>query len=96
MGSSQNWRGFVRDILYSVMFAPDPMQAVDHVFRVVIDRGDPRTTPQDYLQAFRQALASGEALSRLLPQNHSEEVLRRFLTELQRRLAARLGREDVK
>jgi len=91
MGISHNWRGFVRDILYPVMFAPDPMQAVDHVFRVVIDRGDPRTTPQDYLQAFRQALASGEPLSRLLPQNHSEEVIRRFLGEVEHRLAARLG-----
>ena len=63
---------------------------VDRVLRDVIDVGTLEASPNKYLEAIRTALASDVDLSELIPQDHSEKVIREYLAEIERRLNRRL------
>ena len=77
-------------LLYPIIFEKRPLNAVDRVLELVVNAGALGTTPQEYLIAVRQALASQERLSEkyadLLVVRHSEEDIREYLAEIEHRL----------
>jgi hypothetical protein len=85
--TARAWAGYIRALLYPVIFETNPVDGLDRVIEVVVDRG-PVGTPDDFLGAVAAALASTDDLSALLPQDHSDQEIREFLRELAQRLVA--------
>jgi hypothetical protein len=88
MAESNDWAPHIRALIYPIQFEADPIQGVDRVLEVVVQRRALGASPARYLASVRAALASDICLSELIPQNHSEGEIRRFLAEVERRLAA--------
>lgn len=80
-----DWEGCVRVLVFPVMFERDPFAAVERVLDML--RADPDVVPARYVGALRAALASDAKLSGILPSNHDEDVVRKYLALLVARLA---------
>ena len=76
-------------LVYAVQFEDDPVDGVGRVLEGIVDGGWLDGTPKENLAAVQAALASDEKLSDLVPQDHSEEAVRRYLSEIARRLENR-------
>ena len=76
---SEDWRPAIRALTYCILFEDDPTQAVDFVIQTVVDKGALGRDRAYYRESVASALASTETLSNLLPHDHSEETIRRFL-----------------
>jgi hypothetical protein len=79
MSGPPNWRPPIRALLYVVQFESDPLEAVDHAIKVVVDLGALGASRDDYRAAIAAALASTDLLAALIPQPHHEDAVRRFL-----------------
>jgi hypothetical protein len=86
MDKSGDWKHYVRALIYPIQFEADPVQGVDHVIKLVVRGGALGGSAAVYLASVRVALASSIRLSALIPQDHSEAEIRRFLAEVERRL----------
>jgi hypothetical protein len=84
---SNNQKGLIRGLIYCIQFSNDPVNGVDHVFKVVVDRRAMDASREEYAAAVDAALSSDEPLSQLIPQPHSEAVIRAFLAAVQKRFA---------
>lgn len=82
------WEGVVRMVLYPVIFEKDPLQAVDRVVDALQHKTLAKVTVDETLAALQQALQSPMPLAALLPQNHTEEMVRLYLAEVRQRLLA--------
>jgi hypothetical protein len=79
--------GLLRVLIYPVQFEADPMNGIDRVINEIIPNMNAVSkSSEDYLNAIESALESSDELSILLPQPHSEKVIRRYLREVRRRL----------
>jgi hypothetical protein len=87
-GGPDPWDGSIRALLYPVQFERDPLDGIDRVMEEVVQKRALGLAPADYLALVRAALASDAGLASLLPQPHPEAVVRRYLGEVERRLAA--------
>jgi len=90
-------RGSARDallrvLIYPIQFDKKPSDAVERVIRDVIPNNGVSGSAEDYLEAIRSALGGTELLSKLLPQPHSEAVVRAYLAKIERRLSERRPR----
>ncbi len=81
------WQPTIRELIYVIQFSNDPTQSqtVDHALRTVVDNSD--LGRDEYRKAIVSALASSELVSDVIPQQHSEETLRRFLELVLARLS---------
>ena len=86
MSLSTNSAGLIRALIYPVQFDENPLDAVDHVMNIVVTRRALDAMPAEYLAGIREGLTADEQLSRLIPQNHSEEVIRKYLAEIAHRI----------
>jgi hypothetical protein len=91
MDSSLKYAGLIRGLIYPVQFENDPRNGIDRVLDLVVNEGAMDATPMEYLAAIREALASNEALGELIPQDHSEDVIRRYLVDVGDAIAKRWG-----
>jgi len=82
------WKPYIRALIYPIQFEADPTQGVDRVLEHVVARGALGASPAIYLGSVRAALSSRIPLATLIPQSHSESAIRRFLAEVEQRLAA--------
>jgi hypothetical protein len=73
-----------------VQFETDPAAAVDRVLDGVVFRRAMGLRPEDYLEAIREALRGKRDLSEVLPGTHSDQMLRKYFIELERKLVERL------
>ena len=90
---SDNQKGLIRVVVYPIMFEPDPVAVVDRVLNHVVFRNDDKARDADeMLAAIEAGIAGQEKLAELLPQDHPESTIRRYLTEAARRLRARGAR----
>lgn len=80
--------GLIAGLLYPVIFERDPMDGVSRALEVVVAARAMKASPEDFLAAVRAGLASATELAKLLPQPHSEESVRRYLVEIERRLSS--------
>jgi hypothetical protein len=90
-GGPHPWDGCVRALLYPVQFEPDPLDGLDRVLETVVRVRALGLAPADYRRLVRAALASDAGLASVLPQPHPEPVVRRYLREVEHRLAAELA-----
>jgi len=81
-----DWRPAIRALIYCVQFVGDLTQSVDHVLQAVVEKGALGLERNDYREAMAAALSSTESLAAVIPQEHSEETVRRFLELLRDRL----------
>lgn len=86
MKLEQPYRGLIGALLYPVIFAPDPLDSIDWTYRVIVEARGLDASPEDYVEAIRRGLASSEKLANILPQPHSEEVVRAYLTALEQKI----------
>ena len=80
-------KGLIRALIYPIQFARDPIDGIDHVLKIIVDERALGASRQDYAAAIEAALSSGEPLSQLIPQPHSESTIRAYLSAFQTRLA---------
>ena len=76
----------IRVLIYPIQFDANPVDGIDRVIKqVVLPRlaGEP---PTGYLAAITAALGSSEPLAALIPQGHSEAVIRHYLSAMRMRL----------
>ena len=81
----------LRMLIYPIQFEANPLNGIDHVAsQVFADHS--RLPLHDVIAAIDAGLTSSAKLSELIPQSHSEVVIRRFLSALRMRLEAEPGR----
>ena len=76
----------IRALIYPVQFERNPVDGIDHALEVVVRIRALGGSPDQYAAAVRAALRSDEPLAQLIPQRHSESVIRTYLAELGKRL----------
>ena len=86
MSLSMRSAGLIRALIYPVQFDQNPLEAVDRVVDTVIRARSLDATPEEYRAGIREALASADSLADLIPQDHSDGVIRRYLAEVARRI----------
>ena len=87
MTLSDETRARICALIYPIQFEVNPLNGVDRVIEVVVHARVLDATRQEYIGSIAEALASDIQLSNLIPQNHSEKVIRGFLLELKNRLS---------
>jgi hypothetical protein len=80
-----NTKGTMRLLIYPVQFEKDPKNGIERVVEFVIE--DKTLSREGFITAIKSALDSTEELSTLIPQPHSESIIRDYLRELERALA---------
>jgi hypothetical protein len=83
--------GLISALIYPVQFEADPCDGTDRVLRQVVERRALGASPMEYLAAIRDALASSDALDTLIPQDHSDTTIRRYLGEIAEAIERRWG-----
>lgn len=86
MATSEAWTAHIRALIYGIQFDKNPLDGVDRILRDVVLAGALSATPAQYLASIQRALAGNTPLAGLIPQGHSEEVIREFLAEMERRI----------
>ena len=76
----------LRALIYPVQFEADPLNGLDRVVAQVVFAEHLRLPQPDVIAAIDAGLASHAKLSELIPQGHSEAVIRGFLSALRKRL----------
>ena len=85
MESSTTWTGLINRLIYGVQYTSDPHTDVDRIKQYLLEQDD--ITPAEYVLAIRRALESEmQLVSVLIPQPHSEDVIRSFLSMMLERL----------
>jgi hypothetical protein len=79
-------RGLIRGLIYPIQFEQNPVNGVERVLEQIVNTNALDAEPEDYSAAVRAALRSDERLSELIPQDHSESVIRAYLAQIQKRL----------
>jgi hypothetical protein len=87
----QRGAAVLRMLIYPIQFEADPLNGIGHVAaQVFADHS--RLPLHEVIAAIDAGLTSSAKLSELIPQSHSEVVIRRFLSALRMRLEAEPGR----
>jgi len=76
----------LRMLIYPVQFEANPSDGIDHVIAQVVFADHLKLSVPEVLAAIDAGLASHSKLSELIPQSHSEAVIRGFLSALRTRL----------
>ena len=75
-------RALNRALIYPVQFERDPVEGIDRVLDQIVRGGALGGNAAEYAAAVDAALRSDEPLALLIPQPHSESVIRTYLAEL--------------
>ena len=76
----------LRGLIYPIQFDPEPIQGIECVLEMVVFAEHLKLHVSDVIAAIDAGLTSESTLSELIPQRHSEEVIRGFLAALRVRL----------
>lgn len=76
----------MRALIREVERERDPLEVLDRVLARVVHAHALDGSVTEYREALDRALASNIALARLGPEYHPEPVVRRFLSEVRRRI----------
>jgi hypothetical protein len=79
-------RGLLRGLIYPIQFDQDPITGVNRVLEQVVRSRAMNAGAADYLAAVQAGLRSEEKLSELIPQGHTESVIRAYLAAIEKRL----------
>ena len=95
MELSMRHAGLIRGLIYPVQFDTDPCDGLERVLQMVVERRALDASPTEYLAAIREALATDAALGELIPQDHAEDVIRRYLAAVGQAIEARWSLEGT-
>jgi hypothetical protein len=84
--------GILRMLIYPIQFEADPLNGLERVVAQVVFAEHLRLPLPDVIAAIDAGLASHAKLSDLIPQGHSEAVIRGFLSALRIRLEIEPGK----
>lgn len=76
----------LRMLVYPIQFEADPLNGMNRVIDQVVFASHTKLSAGEVMTAIHAGLASDAKLSELIPQSHSEEVIRGFLFALRIRL----------
>ncbi len=76
-------KALVRALIYPVQFDAQPGESIGRVLELFAREQLPPGSPVEYLEAVDSALESPQELSKLIPQEHREDVIRSYLTQVQ-------------
>ena len=79
-------------LIYPIQFEAGPLDGIDRVLAQVVFAEHLRLPLADVVAAIDEGLAGRGKLSELIPQRHSEAVIRGFLSALRVRLETEPGR----
>ena len=82
----------LRMIIYPIQFDSDPVSGINRVIDQVVFADHLKLTLPEVIAAIDAGLASDAKLSELIPQRHSEAVIRGFLSALRVHLENEPGR----
>jgi hypothetical protein len=88
----QQGAAVLRMLIYPIQFESKPLNGIDRVVAQVFAEHW-RIPLHDVIAAIDAGLASDAKLAELLPQSHSEVVIRRFLSALRTRLETEAGQD---
>jgi len=81
MELSTTWTVFINRLIYGVQYSSDPLTDVERIKQLLLKQSD--ITIEEYVSAIRMALNSEmQIVSFIIPQPHTEEVIRSFLTKM--------------
>ena len=78
--------GLMRALIQPVLREQNPLDEIDRVLVDVVHGNVLDAAPTEYREALDRALASNIALAKLGPEYHPEVIVRRFLSEVRRRI----------
>lgn len=81
MELSQMSKARIRLLIYPIQFDPDPSMSIEHVIECVVQK-DHFISIAEFAASIHEGLDSETQLSLLIPQPHSEVVIRSFLSKL--------------
>ena len=84
-----NNAGILRMLIYPIQFDPEPVKGIDRVLEVVVFADHLKLQVPDVIAAIDAGLASNAVLSELIPQGHTETVIRDYLAAVRARLRSR-------
>jgi hypothetical protein len=87
MPNKDEWRGFIRALVYPIQFEANPIDGIDRVVEQIVDDPEHGFEREDFRDAIARALGSGAPLASLIEQKHGEAVIRGYLEALSRKLA---------
>ncbi len=76
----------LRALIYPIQFDREPVEGINRVLKMVVFADHLKLKVPDVIAAIDAGLASNASLSELIPQGHSEAVIRSFLAALRTRL----------
>jgi hypothetical protein len=76
----------LRMLIYPIQFDADPLKGIDRVVSQVVFAEHLKLTLPQVIAAIDAGLVSRASLSELIPQRHSESVIRGFLSAMRMRL----------
>ena len=76
----------LRVLIYPIQFDSKPEEGIDRVLKMVVFADHLKLHVPDVIAAIDAGLASTVSLSELIPQGHSEPVIRSFLAAVRTRL----------
>jgi hypothetical protein len=82
----------LRALIYPIQFDPQPVEGIDRVLKMVVFADHLKLQVPDVIAAIDAGLASNVSLSELIPQGHSEAVIRSFLAAVRTRLESETPR----
>jgi hypothetical protein len=82
--------GVLRMMIYPIQFDPEPVKGIDRVLKMVVFADHSKLRVPDVIAAIDAGLASDAVLSELIPQSHSERVIRGYLSAVRARLDSEL------
>lgn len=83
--------GILRMLIYPIQFEANPLNGIDRVVAQVVLAEHLKLPLTDVIAAIDSGLASQATLSELIPQSHSEAVIRDFLSSLRMLLETEPG-----
>jgi hypothetical protein len=81
----------LRTLIYPIQFDSDPEKGIDRALEVTVFADHLQLDVRQVIAAIDAGIASGASLSELIPQRHSEDVIRGYLIAVRTRLEAGHG-----
>lgn len=76
----------LRVLIYPIQFDSKPVEGIDRVLKMVVFADHLKLQVPDVIAAIKAGLESNASLSELIPQGHTEAVIRSFLAAMRSRL----------
>jgi hypothetical protein len=80
--------GILRMLIYPIQFDREPVEGIDRVLKMVVFADHLKLKVPDVIAAIDAGLASNASLSELIPQRHTEAVIRSYLAAVRTRLGS--------